>query len=474
MASSNSNGQVVIRDYQHAARIFTDANYRLSPKYGFLFYVEFDFDTQITNISNTTAQEMGMIVKSVNLPSYNIEVKQHNAYNRKNYVQNAIKYDPVTITFHDDQADNVLSFWYDYYSFYYRDSDYASSTYYAPNKYQSRPTFDWGYTPRPSVGYNNSAMFQPYQYIQSIRIYSMYQQHFDEYQLVNPIITSFKHGKHQQGNEGGTLEHEMSIQFETVKYLSGYVTTNSVGGFIDLHYDTTPSPLAPGDFVAGAANPTATTDATSNYTSIFPPPLTTPQPVGATSLASSAAAGFRSAVLVSSNAPTNAGGFSIPSFSSLGSLNQGIPTSQQIQNQLQAAGVGIASNAVNKLANGVVQGVASAIGPNGGAIIGLAAAAIKNPNALLKTAEQMAVGAATAAAGQIVNKAVTSAVNTVTSVAGSLASSALDSLNSTLAFGGSATLTGEVSYLGSQAAQLLPDSVQQYFNIGSFADNLGF
>ena len=224
-----SQGTVVMRDYQHAARIFVDSQYRLSPKYGFLFYVEFDFNPAISNITGQTAQEMGMLVKSVNLPKYSIQVKEHNAYNRKNYVQNSIKYDPVTITFHDDQADNVREFWYDYYSYYYRDPDYADATYSAYTKYQSRPTFDWGYTPRPSIGYNSSTGVQPYQYIQAIRIYSLYQSQFDEYTLINPIITNFRHGEHQQGNEGGLLENQMTVQFETVKYKTGYVTANKIG-----------------------------------------------------------------------------------------------------------------------------------------------------------------------------------------------------------------------------------------------------
>ena len=77
-------GVETLRDYQHAARIFTDSNFRLSPKYGFLFYVEFDFNPLITEITNISAQELGMLVKNVNLPKYTIDVKQHNAYNRKN------------------------------------------------------------------------------------------------------------------------------------------------------------------------------------------------------------------------------------------------------------------------------------------------------------------------------------------------------------------------------------------------------
>ena len=35
--------ETILRNYQHASRIFVSDSQRLSPKYGFLFYVEFDF-----------------------------------------------------------------------------------------------------------------------------------------------------------------------------------------------------------------------------------------------------------------------------------------------------------------------------------------------------------------------------------------------------------------------------------------------
>jgi hypothetical protein len=469
MAADTTTGPVIVRDYQHAARIFTDSNYRLSPKYGFLFYVEFDFNPNITNVNNASAMEMGMIVKSVNLPKYTIDTKTHNAYNRVNIVQNKIKYEPVTITFHDDQSDTIRSFWYDYYSYFYRDSDYADSTYSAPNKYQSRPTFDWGYTPRPAIGYNNSSMAQPYQYIQGIRIYSLYQQQFSEYQLVNPTITSFKHGDHTQGSDGGLLEHEMSVQFETVKYLSGSVTKNTVGGFIDLHYDTVTSPLAPGTFVPGVNAPDTPTDASKQYV-----PTTSPgqQPSGGSSPPQSAVAfagTFNAATVAASRAKTNTGGFSIPSFSSLNGITQGIPTSVQIANQLQAAGVNAVSNATNKLANGVVSGVASALGPNGNAVIGLAAQALSNPSAVLKTAEGMAINYAT---GMAVN-ALNSAVDTGVKIASSYAQSAAVDLNNSAGaavFGDGQSLTQGLS----TEFQQLQTNVSDFFTgSGDIASTIG-
>jgi hypothetical protein len=401
---TNPRGQMY--DYRHAARIFIADNFRLSPKYGFLFYVEFDFNPLITNVSNTAARELGMIVKTVSLPKFTIDTKTHNAYNRVNIVQNKIKYDPVNITFHDDQADNVRNFWYDYYSFFFRDPDYATSTYGSPHKYQSRSSFDWGYSPRPTVGYNNTNGPQPYQYIQGIRIYSLYQKNFSEYQLVNPVITSFKHGDHQNG-ESNLLGHEMTIQFETVKYLTGYTTSNTVGGYVDLHYDNMPSPIAPpggtnlidnGQGGYSQASDTITDLAVTSPLFGKDAPVQTNgvSPYGTSAFSSQ----FGASTLLSSTAGVNRGGFSIPS---LGSLTQGLTNSSIIGQQLQASATNIVGGVVSSAANGLVGGLTAGLGPNGGAIVNLAAAAIANPQALVATATNMAASYAMQQVGSYVS-----------------------------------------------------------------------
>lgn len=249
---------VILRNYNHGKKIFVDGNYRLSPKYGFLFYVEFDLNPAITQLSGTTQQEMGMVVKSVGLPKFTIDNRIQNAYNRVNVVQTKIKYDPITINFHDDQNDLVRQFWYDYYSFYYRDSDYSDTLYTQRSKYSARPVTEWGYSPRPVPSYSSGYQPQQYQYIQAIRIYSMYQKNFSEYTIVNPTITAFRHGDHDNA-QNEILHHEMTVAYEAVKYKTGYVTHNNMNGFINLHYDTRPSILSTGlptdTIINGAGNP---------------------------------------------------------------------------------------------------------------------------------------------------------------------------------------------------------------------------
>jgi len=228
-----------LRDYRHASKLFVDDQYKLMPKLGFLFHVFFDINpsAEYSDPQNPNRnKEIGMLVKNVSLPKFTIDTKKYNAYNRPNFAQSKVNFDPLNITFHDDSADVIRNFWFDYYNYYYRDSDYSESLYRTNHKYSpTRSTDKWGFSPRNGLG-------QPY--LNSIRIYSLHQKRFSEYVLVNPIIKSFRHGEHAQG-QSETMQHEMTIEYESVLYFYGSVTPSNVKGFIDMHYDKMPSPLTP-------------------------------------------------------------------------------------------------------------------------------------------------------------------------------------------------------------------------------------
>lgn len=227
-----------LKDYKHASRLFVSDQYKLMPKFGFLYHVFFDINPGAYPDPNNPNKnyELGMLVKTASLPKFTIDTKTLNAYNRPNIVQTKIHYDDLQINFHDDSADLVRNFWFDYYNYYYRDSDHSESLYHQEHKYQDvRPTSSWGYTPRKTDGVP---------YLNSIRIYSLHQKKFSEYVLINPIIKSFRHGEHVSG-PGETMQHEMTISYESVLYCYGTVNSNTVKGFAQLHYDTSPSPLTP-------------------------------------------------------------------------------------------------------------------------------------------------------------------------------------------------------------------------------------
>lgn len=235
----------VLRDYKHASKIFVGGgSYRLSPKNSFLFHVFIDLNETLAsgalNFSRTSEIELGLMAKTADLPKYNYDIKTFNAYNRINLVQSKIKYEDLSITFHDDSANVIRNFYYDYYRYYFRDSDYGNSknlsSYNLDHKYNENTIGNFGYTRR-----KESAE----QFIKCIRIYSLHQKRFSEYILVNPLIKSFRHGQHINSNDPSTMEHTMVVTYETVIYNDGLVSDQiDPMGFATLQYhDLTPSPL---------------------------------------------------------------------------------------------------------------------------------------------------------------------------------------------------------------------------------------
>ena len=241
-----------IHNYSHAAYVFRSDAFRLHPKFQFLFWIRIKlFDYVVDNALKEDNKIIGALAKSVNLPRFAMETKTFNAYNRVNLVQSKIKYDPVTIKFHDDGADIIRKFWYDYYSYYYRDSDYLDTVYQNPHKYTQRATDAWGYSLRDEDPESTITYQATTQFIQSIEIFSFHKKEFNQVTLQNPIITSFKHGEHDMA--GTIMENEMTVSYETVTYASGYLSPTNFGDDMLLLYDNTPSPLT-GDGVYQSVN----------------------------------------------------------------------------------------------------------------------------------------------------------------------------------------------------------------------------
>ena len=242
--------------YEHATKLFLTDNFRLAPKSQYLYYVVInvnnnlgaDILSQVVNlfsqqiftsgISDQTvieSYEVGLLAKRVDLPKFKINTQTKNAYNRKNVIQTQINYDPISITFHDDAADVVTKFWNNYYTYYYRDSDYTEAYYSTKHKYQPRLTDSWGFTPR-----NASTI----PFLTSIQVFSLHNKRFTEYEYINPFISDWRHGEHNAEQSSGILENTMTIQYETVKYKTGYVNPIDVSGFATIHYDNVQSPIS--------------------------------------------------------------------------------------------------------------------------------------------------------------------------------------------------------------------------------------
>ena len=230
------SAEATLRDYQHASKLFRDDAFRFLPKQDNLFHVAFDFSREIGFGETIAAEriEAGLLVKDVDLPSYTISNRKNNAYNRKNVIQSQIEYGDVRITFHDDSANLTNAMWQAYYEYYYADSYGEPEEYRINTKYNERNRLNWGFVP-PS---------KPF--FESIRIYSLSQQKFTGYTLVNPLINYWSHGKHS--TEGtGELTNTMGLVFETVLYSHGVIGEDAEPKFFtDEHYDNQVSPLGQG------------------------------------------------------------------------------------------------------------------------------------------------------------------------------------------------------------------------------------
>lgn len=275
-------GNEYLRDYTHASKTFRTNAYGYAPKFKFLFHVYFDINEQYINGASQwpTDRNFGLAVKSIQLPKYTVDVATLNQYNRKRLVQTKLKYDPINIVFHDDNANLIRRMWYTYYTYYYKDATqfdaYENST--NPNNvgpqpqggmsqqaaaldinrrniYDSKITGhdDWGYigetSGSPATAPAAAAGISKAPFFRAINIYGFNQHNFVLYRLINPMIESFSHDTYEYAQANGTMEQQMSVAYETVKYYEGAIDGRKPDQIVklfgtDAKYDRTLSPIA--------------------------------------------------------------------------------------------------------------------------------------------------------------------------------------------------------------------------------------
>ncbi len=261
-------GSDYLRDYTHASKTFRTNNYQNAPKLKFLYHTYFEinpeafvgYDSRGVGPVNA-GTNFGLLVKEIKLPTYTFNTTQLNQYNRKRIVQTKIKYDPIDVTFHDDNGDQVNQLWDAYYNYYYNDGSKPNVQFggsrgaqgQGPNNYNERNIYnnsitgddDWGYNPQSSYG--DSPVKVPF--FKTITVFGFNQHNFTAYTLINPIITSFSHDTYNYSEGNGTMSNRMSIDYETVVYnygaIDGRDPGNIVTGFGDqATYDRTESPIS--------------------------------------------------------------------------------------------------------------------------------------------------------------------------------------------------------------------------------------
>ena len=260
-----------LRDYTHASKTFRTNGYELAPRLKFLFHTYFNLNPQIPGVQqllgNGNVASIGLSVKTIDLPSYQISVDTLNQYNRKRLVQSKIKYQPVQITFNDDGGDLIRNLWYTYFNYYYKDpvnkyegvpntngnsgdlqTTPAGFSYNSSDTYSNRFVNDWGYVGESYSDGTFNATGKP-AFFKDIKIYGLNQHKFAAYVLINPMITDWRHDTYDYSQGNGTMTHTVTIDYETVKYYSGAIgaarpDTNVVGFADPNYYDQIRSSLA--------------------------------------------------------------------------------------------------------------------------------------------------------------------------------------------------------------------------------------
>jgi hypothetical protein len=241
-------------DYAHAARLYTDNEFRLAPKQKFLYHVTLNLNENVVNkilpgwVQRHT-NEVNMLVKAVDLPKYKISVETKNKYNRKKNIQTRIDYDPVTITFHDDNNSIVTQLWTAYYNYYFADGTYGSRDGAGAPNQSARPydrfnAFKGSDANGDRFGLDND-QYEPF--FTSIQISQLARHQYLTMTLVNPIIETWQHDSMENSSSAEPVQNSMTVIYETVFYADGAVSEGTTPkGFATEHYDSTPSPISAG------------------------------------------------------------------------------------------------------------------------------------------------------------------------------------------------------------------------------------
>jgi hypothetical protein len=227
-------------NFQHATRLYVNNTMRLAPRTKFMYYVKFEIDTKATNATvfnnRKYGTEIGYLIKSTQLPSFEIDTQVMNQYNRKKIVYKNLNYNPITMTFHDDNAGIMNAMWAIYLGTYFADRHQPTLAYSA-TKYRGKSI---GSLDKFRYGLDSGRSRDLFK---SISIYTMSRKRYLGYTLINPRIKSWSHGDLDNASSE-TLENTMTIEYETVQYSSGKVSRDSPKGFATLHYDNLASPLS--------------------------------------------------------------------------------------------------------------------------------------------------------------------------------------------------------------------------------------
>lgn len=248
--------RVYLRDSRHAANAYGFNKADLSngtPRHKFEFFIRINFNPHpevrdfVRAFLNETDKDMvSTMVKTITMPSMNIDTEILNQYNKKRISQTRIDYNPISITFHDSVEGRTLRLWEMYYEYYFRDGVAPEKL--GPGSAPSEVggalnTFLAGFldefsggSPTPkrdareydndlikdgfndNYGYNLSRVGNHKYLIDSIDIFQIHGGKFSKTEIIRPRVTAFNHDTLDYEDSGGLVEMRFDFVYEGVVY----------------------------------------------------------------------------------------------------------------------------------------------------------------------------------------------------------------------------------------------------------------
>jgi hypothetical protein len=246
---TKASRDIHLRDYRHAKNLYYEYGLAFAPKTKFLYHCLFEPSPEIGDTASANSfafqKEIGVLVKTADLPSFNVSVENKKQYNRIKQFQTRIDYNDVNISFHDDNLGITRAMFEEYYKYYWIDGNHnIQKNALVSGPYATRDKYD---ATVPKYGLNNNTTGP---FFTSITLYQLSRQQYFAYTLVNPIIVQWNHGSVDASDGAGINENTMSIAYEAVQYSKGEIGEDSqpvAFGDPETGYDQTPSPLSEPD-----------------------------------------------------------------------------------------------------------------------------------------------------------------------------------------------------------------------------------
>lgn len=229
-----------LRDARHAHQIYTQNNFTFAPKQKYMYHVVFQPNREVGNSATSNSfsfqKELGILVKTADLPSFRASIENKQQYNRKKNIQTRLDYQDVRFTLHDDNLGAVRAMLEEYYKYYFADGNRSTSG--SQAAYLPRDKY---FGDVPNYGLNNRKKNPFFDYI---TIYQLARREWFAYTLINPLLSAWDHGS-VDSSDGSFNEASMTVAYEGVLYSKGSVSSQPPVGFgdADVGYDVEPSPL---------------------------------------------------------------------------------------------------------------------------------------------------------------------------------------------------------------------------------------